>query len=366
MSSLSVEPRSRAKIERGAETLRSGLMPGLDAHLLKTYGRTLEAFGLFDLSKHGLLSCTGKDAGQFLHNLCTNEVLKLPVGRSSETFFTTAQAKIVDHVWILNRGGSEPTFYIDVGENQGPRILAHLDRFLISEQLELFDLTEALAHFHLAGPHSMGLLAKVCGQKIESLQTLEATEFTINDRQILVWRRNRLGMIGFDLLWKPGDTAVWLNDLACQPVEAGADQVFDCLRIEAGLPKFGVDMTEANLPQEVGRIDQTISYTKGCYIGQETVARVRSFGHVNRTLRGLVLSESSGTESGVKLFHDGAEVGAIASCARSPRLKKTIALGYLRRGHDAAGAALSLGSAASAETATVADLPFVEFVEARQ
>ena len=127
------------------------------------------------------------------------------------------------------------------------------------------------------------------------------------------------------------------------PWFATADDAFNCLRIEAGLPRFGVDITEGNLPQEVGRIENTISYTKGCYIGQETVARVRSFGHVNRMLRGLLLVGKQAVDPGTKVFHENEEVGAIVSSTFSPRLDRAIALAYVRRGHDAADDKLSVG-----------------------
>jgi folate-binding protein YgfZ len=150
-----------------------------------------------------------------------------------------------------------------------------------------------------------------------------------------------------------------LGDL---PVCSPESVAFDCLRIEAGLPRFGVDITEANLPQEVGRIDQTISYTKGCYIGQETVARVRSFGHVNRTLRGLVVAEKAALQPGVKLFNEGQEVGIITSSTISPRLDHAIALGYVRRGHGELGTRLNVSFDGKSVDAAVTSLPFVPFV----
>ncbi|HEV8061031.1 MAG TPA: glycine cleavage T C-terminal barrel domain-containing protein [Gemmataceae bacterium] len=338
-------------------------MDGMNANDLRDYGRALEEAALFDLSSHGLLSCTGKDAGQFLHNLCTNEVVKLPVGRASEAFLTTAQAKVVDHVWILNVGGSEPTFYVDVGENEGPRIYKHLDRFLISEQLELLDLTAQCGHFHLVGPHACRLLSKAADRDLSSLQELEATEVVRGDHRLRVWRRNRLGVIGFDLLCAISEAGEWLRILGAPDTVSTASGAYDWLRIEAGLPRFGVDITESNLPQEIGRIEQTISYIKGCYIGQETVARVRSFGHVNRTLHGLLLTENTVANPGTKLFHENEEVGAITSCTISPRLNRTIALAYVRRGHDAVDTMLTLGAAKSSQGAVVSNLPFLAFIQ---
>ena len=331
---------------------------------LSGYNQALEASALFDLSRHGLLSCTGKDAAQFLHNLCTNEVDKLSVGRASEAFLTSAQAKVVDHVWILNVGGNAPSFYVDVGENEGPRILKHLDRFLISEQLELFDLTESFAHFHLAGPLSARLLAQATCKDVSALQDLEAVEVKRDDHLLRIWRRNRLGVIGFDLICGIRESEVWLKALGSPPILSPDGAAFDCLRIEAGLPRFGVDITESNLPQEVGRIENSISYTKGCYIGQETVARVRSFGHVNRTLHGLLLAEKKWVDPGTKIFHENEEAGAITSCAISLRLDRAVALAYVRRGHEALETKLTIGAANSNEGAVVCKLPFLPFVPA--
>ena len=331
---------------------------------LSDYTQALEATALFDLSRHGLLSCIGKDAAQFLHNLCTNEVVKLPVGGASEAFLTTAQAKIVDHVWILNIGGTAPSFYVDVGENEGPRILKLLDRFLISEQLELSDLSESLAHFHLAGPRAARLMAQATCKDLTALQELEAVEVNRDNHSLRIWRRNRLGVIGFDLLCDVRESEVWVKALGSPPIASPKGGAFDTLRIEAGLPRFGVDISEANLPQEAGRVEQSISFIKGCYIGQETVARVRSFGHVNRTLHGLLLSDKRVVEPGTKVFRESEEVGAITSSTISPRLDRAIALAYLRRGHDALETKLTLGAANSNLGAVVSNLPFLPFVSA--
>jgi tRNA-modifying protein YgfZ len=335
-------------------------MVELENEALRDYERAHGDCVLFDLSNHGLLSCTGKDAGRFLHNLCTNEVLKLPAGSASEAFLTTAQAKIVDQVWILNRGGSEPTYLVDVGPGEGPRIFQHLDRFLISEQLEIQDLTSQFAHYHLVGPNSGKALQAKCATDVSKLQDLEAVDVAHAGRQLLIWRRNRLGITGYDLICRVEDSASWLQALNLPVPLLDSAPVFECLRIEAGLPKFGSDITENNLPQEVGRTEQTISFTKGCYIGQETVARVRSFGHVNRTLRGITLPEGARARAGDKLFHEGTEVGVVTSCAVSPRLKRGIALAYVRRGHEAAGTPLSLAPEPGALIALVSDLPFAQ------
>ena len=131
-------------------------------------------------------------------------------------------------------------------------------------------------------------------------------------------------------------------------------EAFELLRVEAGVPAYGVDIDETNLPQEVDRTEQAICFTKGCYIGQETVARIRAYGHVNRLLRKLVLLLPT-TENliGRKLFRQGQEIGQITSAVKSPRLGTTLALGYVRRGHNEPGTAVDVETPAGLLPATV-------------
>jgi folate-binding protein YgfZ len=122
----------------------------------------------------------------------------------------------------------------------------------------------------------------------------------------------------------------------------GSMDTYHVLRVEAGTPLWGADIDETNLPQEVGRIQQTISFTKGCYIGQETIARIRTYGHVNRSLGALKLAEDRRVPRGARV-HDGSkEVGQVTSSVRSPRLGTGLALAYLRRGHQEPGTVLEV------------------------
>ena len=128
------------------------------------------------------------------------------------------------------------------------------------------------------------------------------------------------------------------------------------------MPQYGVDITENSLPKEVDRSEQAISFTKGCYIGQETVARIHSRGHVNRVLRGLKLEGSAIPPPGTRLFRSDQEVGVLTSSVFSPRLNAVIALATIRRGHEVAGTELLVGEPTSSRKATVAALPFLPFV----
>jgi folate-binding protein YgfZ len=133
-------------------------------------------------------------------------------------------------------------------------------------------------------------------------------------------------------------------------------------RIEAGIPRFGVDMDESNIPLECGIESRAVSYKKGCYIGQEVINRIHSIGHVNKELRGLRLADDLKTlpAKGDKLFHDGKEVGYVTSAVKSPGLNATLALGYVRREANAPGTELRLSSAGDETKALVLALPFAK------
>src|SRR5262249_40430878 len=169
---------------------------------------------------------------------------------------------------------------------------------------------------------------------------------------------------GYDVV-VPRETAgsLWNTLRATGAVPAGTD-AYQTLRVEAATPQFGIDIDDTNLPQEVGRIDRTISFTKGSYIGQETVARIRTYGHVNRTLVGLTLEGDGTVPFGTKLFRDGKEVGQITSCVFSTRLQRVIALAYVRRGNQEPGTRIEVGDS-KARASEVVALPFITPIAAK-
>ncbi len=132
-------------------------------------------------------------------------------------------------------------------------------------------------------------------------------------------------------------------------------------RIESGIPRFGADMDESNIPLECGIESRAVSYNKGCYIGQEVINRIHSIGHVNKELRGLRLADDLETlpVKGDKLFHDGKEVGYVTSAVKSPTMNANIALGYVRREVNTSGTELVLRTSAGETKALVTELPFV-------
>lgn len=294
---------------------------------------------LFDFSDHGTLEATGDDARTFLHNLSTNDIKALPEWHGREAFFLTATAKVVGQAWIWRQppAGKAETLWIDTPAGQGGKVFAHLKRYIIGEDVELTDRTADLARLYLAAD---GLAFDVA-----------PLTFRPADGGVVIRRRALLGRPGFDLVGPPGAIA----DLRRAQLASGATPAdaatFHVLRVEAGMPWYGADIDENTFAPETGRIAQAISYTKGCYLGQEPVVMARDRGVVQRTLVGLELGDEPGT--GV-LTRDGVEVGRVTSAVYSPRLCRAIGLGYAKRGSQAPGTELRLGE----RLVRVAALPF--------
>ena len=301
------------------------------------YRAAREHAALFDLSDRGKIELAGKEALFFLNNLCTNDVKNLSVGSSCEAFLCTAKAKVVAHILVGHHPSDVLLLHFEPGQEE--RVLNHLNHYLISEQVEITDRTKELGQFHLCGPKAHSLLEK---------DLPESMPFFRNDP---------LGLPGFDLFFSADKTQeVWQSLVNAGPRPAGRD-TWEMLRIEAGTPVYGKDIDENRLVMEVGRTQQAISYTKGCFLGQEPIVMARDRGHVNRTLLGITIQGGGPAASGTPLFQEGAEIGQVTSSVDSFRLGP-IALAYLKRGHQTPGTIVELDPAADGRKASVCALPF--------
>jgi tRNA-modifying protein YgfZ len=280
---------------------------------------------IVDLAAWTSISITGKDRQSFLHNFCTNDVKRLVPGSSCEAFFTNVKGKIVGHGLIACRE-DELVFLGPPG--QGEKLVAHLDRYVIREDVQLRDTT------------SQKWLSLIAGADPGVLEDVH-TQWSL------------LGRDDVDIVEAKANSTSVPSLLLKQGFVAGSE-VFDAVRIEAGMPLFGVDFDDSNLPQEVGRDQQAISFTKGCYLGQETVARIDALGHVNQRIVGVRFVDSEtpvfrgysaafGSEipkSGLELLNDGSVAGHVTSACYSPKLRAPLGLAMVRRGANAIGTRL--------------------------
>mgnify|MGYP001364955390 FL=1 len=337
-------------------------MPSDFGDALSEYRQLVAAASIIDCSNRGKLELVGPDAPSFLHNLCTNDILNLPLGGGCEAFFCTATAKVVDFAWIfhLRVAGEQDALWIDVAPGRGEILREHLERFHIAEQFEVIDRTRDFAQIHLAGPNAATVLATAIDAPVPELQPLQHMERTIGARGTCSIRRNDLlGVPGFDLVCRNERAAeVWDALRAAGAGPAGAT-AFEWLRVEAGTPIVGIDVDEARFVLEVGRA-HAVSFNKGCYLGQEPIVMARDrAGHVNRTLRGLRLEDGPAVAPKSRVVSEsGQDVGTTTSSAISPRFGP-IALAYVRRGHEAPGTRLRIDHAGG-RMAEVVALPFTE------
>jgi glycine cleavage system T protein len=325
------------------------------------YYSAREHAALFDLSHRGKIEVIGRDAVTFLNNLSTNDIKSLPVGAGCEAFLCTAKAKVVSQVLVyrLPPEDQRPGFALHVAPGMAEKTIQHLDHYLISEDVELADRTRAFAEVHLCGPQATMILTRALREPLSELQEHQHLMQTFGAASLHIRRHSPLGLLAYDLVCPAEHAAeVWqaLSDAGARP--AGLE-TYEVLRVEAGMPVYGVDIDENRLVFEVGRTAQAISYTKGCYLGQEPVVMARDRGHANRTLLGLKILEGGAVPPGSRVLHGGEEVGQVTSSAVSPQLGVAIALAYLRRGHQEPGTAVEVETEGGRRKAEVALLPFV-------
>jgi folate-binding protein YgfZ len=330
---------------------------------LKGYRAASERVALSDQSARLRLEVTGPERAKFLHNLTTNEVKRLPAGRGCEAFVTSPQGKILALVKLLVCADS-----ILVSTDPGGMSLAlpHFQKYGVFDEIGLEDRSETTFELHLAGPIGDELLRR-CGGATPEPEALAQVATSLAESPVLVWRDAPTGRPGLTLIGPRAAAGKISGLLKARGVDLGLEELdpaaFEVLRIEAGMPVFGRDLTEKNLPQESGRDDRAINFVKGCYLGQETVARIDALGHVNQLLKGLRgAPDDPVPPPGSPLEFDRKRVGLVTSSAFSPGWNAPIALGLIRTSHCAAGTRLVLrsgGDPGSEDFAVVGDLPML-------
>ena len=311
--------------------------------------QTLErACGLFDRSERGKLALTGAGAVEFLNGQVTNELADMLAGEGRYAAFLTHKGKMLGDVRVLalgDPGSAGPTeLFLDTERAALQALFDMIMRFKLGYDVELGKLTLERGLLSLIGPES----DRVAGNPALGESELSNAGVDVGGVAALAVRTDS----GIDLVCDAGDT----ERLGAALLERGAARVgeaaAECVRIESGRPRFGIDIDDSTIPQEAGLNERAVSFTKGCYVGQETVARLHWRGKPNRHLRGLRLSAPART--GEVLMLGEREVGHLGSTALSPALGP-IALALVRR-EAAPGDVVAVG--AEAVSATVVELPF--------
>ena len=338
------------------------------AQLVSDYGDWLaehaalrESAGVMDLSFRSRLCLVGADRARFLHGQVTNDVKKLRTGEGCYAAITTAKGKMESD---LNIFALAEELLLDFEPGLTEKISARLEKFIVADDVQIVD---AAPHYGLlsvqglqaeAVVRALGLIEEIPTKLLGSVKISDATL-----GEIYLVNTARLGANGFDLFVPNNSLGAVADKLIAAAKNFGGRAVgwtaFETARIEAGIPRYGVDMDETCIPLECGLESRAITYTKGCYIGQEVINRIHSVGHVNRELRGLRLAVDlkSLPARGEKLFSGGKEVGHVTSAVKSPSFGN-LALGYVRREVNQIGSELSLSTAAGAVAVKIVGLPF--------
>jgi folate-binding protein YgfZ len=328
---------------------------------LEQYHALHHGTGLVDRSGRGRLRLTGADRKEYLQGLLTNDTAALSAGTGCYAALLTAQGRMIADMYLVETGDA---IVMDLEREVSAKVFAHLDRFVITEDVQITDETASVSQIGVFGPNACSVLAAVLGLDrswLDAATPLENRNALWKATPVLVVRRDDAGVAGFDLLIGV-DRARSLADVlrASGAVDVDPD-VVDVSRVEAGLPVFGRDMTEDTIPLEAGIEGRAISFTKGCYVGQEIIIRVlhRGQGRVARRLVGLTFDASAAVPAaGSRIRAGDREIGAVTSAVRSVALGGAIAMGYVQRDFTEPGTEVAVIDGDSILPAVVAALPF--------
>jgi folate-binding protein YgfZ len=320
------------------------------------YDALREGAGLVAIARTGRIVLTGADRRGYLQALLTNDIDALVPGTGCYAALLTAQGRMITDMRVLELGDS---VLLDVPAELTAAVRDHLDRFVITEDVAVEDVTAARAEIGLYGPAAVDVLQAAGTRGGAPAARHASTRVEIAGVPVLLVRGDAYGIDGFDLI----AAAETMTAVEAALVAGGAvrvtEQDAETVRIESGHPRFGADMDAETIPLEAGLEERAISRTKGCYVGQEVIVRVldRGQGRVARRLVGLMLPASARVPSaGARLHGAGKDAGRVTSAVFSPALARPIALGYVHRDFVEPGTPVEIDGAGEA---IVAPLPLV-------
>jgi folate-binding protein YgfZ len=310
--------------------------------------------GLLDGRFRALLRLGGSDRVTFLQGMVSNDVAKLQEGEGTYAALLTQQGKVVSDLRIYALADE---LWLDVPATRLTAIRESLERFIVADDVEFASQDAWAALVAVEGPHAARVLIGVTGESVAALRAYGHREVSFEGSRLRVVAASHGGEPGYVLFGSPEVGGLLWEHCRAAGAEPVGMEALNVLRVEAGIPWHGQDMDESTLISEVG-LEAAISFSKGCYLGQEVVERVAARGQVHRTLVGLLCEGPTVPLAGAELTQDGKAVGWITSAVWSPARAGVIALGYLRRECSAVGSEVRLAGPELGVVAHVAPLPF--------
>lgn len=300
---------------------------------MSEYTAIRDGAGVMEITHEGRIRLTGKDVRSFLHALATQDFKNLADGAVVRTAFTNAKARMIAGAAAY----AFPDFILlSVERSCIQNLLSHLDKYLITEDVKIEDVTESMRALYILGKNSTALIENVLGIALNETQTCKAVSW----RDIELWcARKDMGNVQAIMVFAPEVHVKNLRDALLEKKESydvvPLDyETYEIFRIEAGVPRFGIDITEEHIFPETA-MEDAVSYTKGCYLGQETVIRVKHQGHANKKIVQVKIDVTESVRAGTKIYEGSAqskkEGGVITSSCFSPHHNAVLALATLRK-----------------------------------
>jgi folate-binding protein YgfZ len=311
--------------------------------------------GVYDLGFRARIAITGADRVRWLNGMVSNNIRDLAVGHGVYAFLLNPQGRILGDMHVYNEG---ERLIVVTDRSQIEKIMATFDHFIIMDDVELADLSQRETAIGLAGPEARKILT-AAGIEISELQPLQMVTATCKCDcdcvKCTVIRGEDMQAERYEIWFSPEDAYKTWKALEAAGATAVGSESLELQRIAAGIPLYGVDIRERDLPQETEQM-RALNFNKGCYVGQEIVERIRSRGNVHRTFTGFVSEGGAAIPAEAKISAGEKEVGEITSSTRlhTPAGARTLALGYIRREIGVPGRKVTIGAA----QADVVRLPF--------
>jgi len=280
--------------------------------------------GLIDLSAaRGRIRVSGSEATMFLNGLMTNDMKALAANRWMPSVFPTVQGRLIGAVRVIR--GAEPTFLIDTETTSHDAVLKTISRFTMAGDFKVSDVTAETALLSVQG--------EIAGEVIDKVFETSASEIPVNGVSevsgVTIIRASHTGENGFDVVIDSSRKAELLQALETAGAQPISEDTLEILRVEAGIARFGQDIDETNVVPETN-LDEAVSFTKGCYVGQEIIVRIKHRGHPAKKLTKLRFQTDTQIELGAVIKStENQEIGRVTSAVISPRLG-SIGLGYVR------------------------------------